>query len=147
MKNYARILVAIDYSDHGGQVLERALQLAADHDAALHLVHVVEYLPPMVMGEEPFPSADWVINEEQLLENARQQMQTIAAGIAALSVTRHVLIGTPRHELCRIAEQEKVDLVVSGSHGRHGVARILGSTASGLMHHLHCDLLLVRIAG
>jgi universal stress protein A len=147
MENYAKILVALDYSDQSNRIVERAQRLAEDHSAALHLVHVVEYLPPMMIGDEPFPSSVWTVNEEQLLENARVQMQAITARLSPLVVTEHVVIGVPRHELCTIAEQEKVDLMVAGSHGRHGLARLLGSTASGLVQHVPCDLLLVRIAG
>ena len=44
-----------------------------------------------------------------------------------------------------IAEEHAVDLIVIGSHGRHGLQRILGSTASGVLHTATCDVLAVRI--
>jgi len=146
MSDYKKILVALDFSDHADRVLARAIRLASDHGAALHLVHVLEYLPPMLVGDEPFPSSVWMIDEEQLLVNARERMKSFVASISGLSVTEHVVVGAPRQALCNMAVEEGIDLMVVGSHGRHGIARLLGSTASGLVHHAPCDLLLVRIA-
>lgn len=65
--------------------------------------------------------------------------------IQGLEVVSHVVLGNVRHELDVIAKQTGVDLIVVGSHGRHGFARLLGSTATALVHHVSCDLLLVRI--
>jgi universal stress protein A len=45
----------------------------------------------------------------------------------------------------RVAEEQQVDLVVTGSHGRHGLALILGSTANAILHGAKCDVLAVRI--
>ena len=45
--NYKTILMAHDFSDSGGRALERAAELARAHGATLHLLHVVEYLPPV----------------------------------------------------------------------------------------------------
>ena len=146
MNRYTKILVALDYSDHSDRVVERAEQLASVYEAELILVHVVEYLPPMVIGDEPFPSAVWTVDEEQLLENAREQMKVIAARLSGQVVVQQVVLGNPRHELCASARQHNADLMIAGSHGRHGIARLLGSTAAGLVHHTPCDLLLVRIA-
>lgn len=145
MDNYKKILVALDYSQYNDTLLARAVRLASDHGAALHLAHVVEYLPPLAIGDEPFPSTAWTVNEEQLLQHGREKMQAIADRLSPLDVTRHVLLGAPRHELCELAQQQTVDLMVAGSHGRHGISRLLGSTASSLVHHTPCDLLLVRI--
>lgn len=44
-----------------------------------------------------------------------------------------------------MAEDESTDLIIVGSHGRHGLALLLGSTASGVLHHSPCDVLAVRL--
>jgi nucleotide-binding universal stress UspA family protein len=75
MDDYKKILVALDFSSHSDKVLEQACRMARDHHAELLLVHIVEYLPPMVMGAEPFPSDLWVVDEKQLLETARNTMK------------------------------------------------------------------------
>jgi len=48
-------------------------------------------------------------------------------------------------EIIKIAEENNVDLIIVGSHGRHGLALLLGSTANGVLHHAKCDVLAVRI--
>lgn len=54
-------------------------------------------------------------------------------------------MGEPREEIIRIAEQENVDLIVVGSHGEHGLALLLGSTANSVLHYAKCDVLAVRL--
>jgi universal stress protein A len=54
-------------------------------------------------------------------------------------------MGSPKIEIIRVAKENKVDLIVVGSHGRHGLALILGSTANGVLHHANCDVLAVRL--
>ena len=53
--------------------------------------------------------------------------------------------GSPNDEIVRIAKQHQVDLIVTGSHARHGLALIMGSTANSVLHHAECDVLAVRI--
>ena len=53
--------------------------------------------------------------------------------------------GVPGQEIVRIAEQEHIDLIVVGSHGRHGLALLLGSTANSVLHHAGCDVMAVRL--
>ena len=57
----------------------------------------------------------------------------------------HVLIGQPAQEMHHFAKENDVDLTVVGSHGRHGLALVFGSTANGVLHGAVCDVLAVRI--
>ena len=54
-------------------------------------------------------------------------------------------MGSPKTEIVRVANENKVDLIIVGSHGRHGLALLLGSTANGVLHHATCDVLAVRL--
>ena len=56
-----------------------------------------------------------------------------------------VELGTPGHDIVRVADENNVDLIIVGSHGRHGFKRLLGSTANAVLHHAHCDVLAVRL--
>ncbi|BBI62758.1 hypothetical protein HSBAA_40640 [Vreelandella sulfidaeris] len=51
----------------------------------------------------------------------------------------------PDTEIHRFAEEHGVDLIVVGSHGRHGFALLLGSTSTGVLHGAQCDVLAVRV--
>ncbi|MCZ6869325.1 MAG: universal stress protein, partial [Gammaproteobacteria bacterium] len=57
----------------------------------------------------------------------------------------HVCVGNPASEIHRLSEAEGVDLVVMGTHGRHGLGLLLGSTANAVLHGVKCDVLAVRI--
>jgi universal stress protein A len=88
---------------------------------------------------------DWVLNEEELVKNAEQSLKTLQQEHGIPDAERLVLSGSPKHEIVRFAEEQNVDLIVIGSHGRHGIGRLLGSTAYPVLHHASCDVLAVRI--
>jgi universal stress protein A len=53
--------------------------------------------------------------------------------------------GQPRQEIHGLAKEQHCDLIVVGSHGRHGLALLLGSTANDILHGASCDVLAVRL--
>ena len=111
----------------------------------MHLVHVVEYLPPIVVGDEPVPAINMGIDETEMAERATVRLQEIADKLKLASCEQHVEIGTPKIEIIELAEKVGADLIVIGSHGRHGISRLLGSTANAVLHHTPCDVLAVRL--
>ncbi len=56
-----------------------------------------------------------------------------------------MVVGRPGSEIRRQAEENDADLIVIGSHGRHGIQLLLGSTANSVLHGAACDVLAVRI--
>jgi len=141
---YTHILLAVDFSPATEPTARRALDLARLYGARLSLVHVVEYLPVAMDSELMLPPMAGV--EEQLMENARRQLAKLAERLGIADAPRHVELGSTKLEILRLSEAERVDLIVVGSHGRHGLARMLGSTASAVLHGAHCDVLAVRAA-
>ncbi len=140
---YQHILTAVDFSPGTDAVVGRAEELAQRYMARLSLIHVVE---PMLMeytGELALPED--VNIERQLIESGEQRLREMGDRLHVKMPDRHVLIGSPRAEIVRVAEEEGVDLIVVGSHGRHGLALLLGSTATGVLHHAPCDVVAVRI--
>ena len=58
--------------------------------------------------------------------------------------TQHTLDVSPFHDICKIAEQAKSDLIVMGSHGRTGLSHVfLGSVAERVVRHAPCPVLVV----
>jgi universal stress protein A len=55
------------------------------------------------------------------------------------------MLGRPENEIHGLAEEINANLIVVGSHGRHGLALIFGSTANGVLHGAGCDVLAVRV--
>lgn len=142
MTTINNILVAVDTSDEADQVLATAVNLAKAHNAKISVMHVTQHVTAAY--------GQWVtyippINDEeiktQILSNlvARVEKQGLDSGCI------HIEFDRPVDAIVRRAKEENVDLIVVGSHGRHGVQLVLGSTANGVLHHAPCDVLAVRI--
>lgn len=80
-----------------------------------------------------------------MLEAEKERLNKLSEIMAIEPAQRWLVWGEPKQEIVRIAEQENVDLIVVGSHGRHGLALLLGSTANGVLHYAKCDVLAVRL--
>ncbi len=144
MNDYKHILLAIDFSAHSKQVAERAKRLAQINQARLGLVHIVDNLPIADAAYGPVIPLDVDFTDE-LVENAKKRLTQIAGELDIAEQDCWLEFGSPSYEIVRIAEEQNVDLIVVGSHGRHGLALLLGSTANSILHHAQCDVLAVRL--
>lgn len=143
MGDYRRLLAAVDLADDGAQVLERAKDLAQRYGAELNLIHVVEPLPIDAAGEAMMPPTTGI--ETELYENAQRRLAELSERLGLTAARRHVAIGYTKREILGYAEQHQIDLILVGSHGRHGLALLLGSTANAVLHGAPCDVMAVRI--
>lgn len=142
MARYTRILLAVDLSDESSQLAERAVDLARANQAQLSLIHVVEPLSFAYGGDVPM---DLSTIQEQLDEHARNKLNTYAEGLGYPVDKKFVVTGNTETEIHHVASNEETDLIIVGSHGRHGLALLLGSTANGVLHGAPCDVLAVRV--
>jgi universal stress protein A len=140
---YGHVLAAVDFSGGTEQVAARAAELAQRYMARLSLVHVVEPTLMEYTGELSLPED--VDVERQLMDTGQERMDELGERLHVKAKDRHVLSGPPRSEIVRLAEESDVDLIVVGSHGRHGLALLLGSTANAVLHYAPCDVVAVRI--
>jgi universal stress protein A len=138
---YRHILVAVDLTKDSHKVLERAVQIAERNKAKLSIMHTLEPLGFAYGGDIPM---DLTSIQDQLDEHAKQRLAEIADHHVARE-DQHVVVGMPDTEIHRFAEEHDVDLIVVGSHGRHGFALLLGSTSTGVLHGAQCDVLAVRV--
>lgn len=141
--DYQHILLAVDLSPEMAQVIERAVQLQEWCGARLTLVHVVEYMPMSYSGDLVLPE-DFDL-EGELVEIATKQMRALGDQLRVPAGQCLVEIGATGKTLLRVAREQGVDLVIIGSHGRHGIAALLGSTARTVVNGAGCDVLAVRI--
>jgi universal stress protein A len=142
MPNYKRLLVAIDLSDEANGVLERAAGMAAQHSAELHLLHVVEPLNLAYGGDIPM---DFSGVQQQLQDQAETALSDYAKHFNIPDDRCHLLSGRPDGQVHELCEAIDADLIIVGSHGRKGLALLLGSTANGVLHGANCDVLAVRV--
>lgn len=143
MSIYNRILLALDLSSNTELLCQKASKLAELYQAELLLAHVNEpIITDSAFDTLPALPPDF---EDTLLRNARERLENIAQQYAIDTQQIFLEVGDTRREIIRVAEEQKVDLIVVGSHGRHGVALLLGSTANAVLHHASCDVLAVRV--
>jgi len=84
--------------------------------------------------------------QQQQFDQARERLAVFADRYPGLTADqRHLAYGQPRQEVHRLAKEQGCDLVVVGSHGRHGLALLLGSTSNDILHGAPCDVLAVRL--
>ena len=140
--NYNILLMAIDLSDESEMVAERARALAGAFGSTLHVIHVIEPLSFAYGGDIPM---DFSGIQEEIHQQAKQQLANFAGECDIPEERQHIILGRPEVEIHSLAEEIGADLIVVGSHGRYGLALLMGSTANGVLHGATCDVLAVRV--
>lgn len=144
MNSYQHILVAVDLSVGSINIALKAQQLATMNQAKLSIIHVVEMTPFIDVNYDAVSFFNTDIYQS-LLINAETNLTRFINETNFNPQQNFLEQGDARDEIIRIAEENKVDLIVLGSHGRRGLALLLGSTANAVLHHAHCDVLAVRL--
>ena len=142
MAGYKKILVLLDLTDASEQIAAAGRDMAAYSNAAMVLLHVVEFVPAEPMGETLMPT---VQIEEDLEQRARAKLNELSARLGSRVSTR-VEAGNKKTEILRVAKEEAVDLIVLGSRVRHGLGILVNFTEDTVLHAAHCDVLAVRIS-
>ena len=142
MSSYKTLLMAVDLSDESATVAERAGALAAANGATLHIIHVIEPLSFAYGGDIPM---DFSGIQEEIHQQAKTQLAAFASDLNIDEDHQHIVLGRPEVEIHSTAEELGADLIVVGSHGRYGLALLMGSTANGVLHGAGCDVLAVRV--
>jgi universal stress protein A len=141
---YQHVLWATDLGEHGELIGARAADIAQRYGAKLSVLHVVAYLPPFELGGElALPSYPEI--EAQLIKQATVRLEGVAQKYNVETDRQNVVVGSPRHEIVRLARDKNVDLIVVGRHSRHGLGLLLGSVANGVLHSASCDVLAVKV--
>lgn len=146
LKPYNNIVVTIDFSPHSDLVLARAIELAQYYNAKLSLIHVIEHFTHMHFEYDLVMSAyDDGEMDQALFDNSISHLNQVANELNYPKIQQEVLWGSPKSTILSYAAAQNVDLIVTGSHGRHGFARLLGSTANGIVHNAKCDVMVVKL--
>ncbi len=143
MSIYKHLVLAVDFSPESAYIGERAKTMAEQCNAAITLVHVVEHVPLDLSNDLILAQPADIDNE--LIEDARGKLAEFAERLGLAGVEQRVELGATKNEILRIAEEREADLIVVGSHGRHGLALLMGSTANAVLHGAKCDVLAIRV--
>lgn len=137
--NIKKILVPVDFSSGSEAALNLATSLARDTGAKLLLMHVQITPLPVGGGEfmyvEPSPPTD----------ELRARLKNVLPKDPKIPVEHFLLTGDPADCIVKLAEDEKVDFIVLGTHGRRGLTRILmGSVAELVVRWAKCPVVTVK---
>ncbi|MGH8391493.1 MAG: universal stress protein [Pseudomonas sp.] len=139
---YEHILVAVDLTEECDPVIKRAVGLPGD-SVKLSLVHIVEPMAMAFGGDVPMDLSQL---QQQQFDQAKERLDRLINKYPALKKDQsHLTYGQPRQEIHHLAKEQGCDLIVVGSHGRHGLALLLGSTANDVLHGAPCDVLAVKL--
>ena len=137
--NIKRILFPTDFSHTGDAALAFATSLARESDGRMIIVHVQE--APMAYGGGemyygiPEPSTNELMD----------MLHDVKPTDSSVPVEYRLTTGDPADAVVRLAEDDNVDLIVLGSHGRTGLTRLLmGSVAEAIVRKAHCPVLVYK---
>jgi nucleotide-binding universal stress UspA family protein len=138
---YDVVLLATDGSTPASRAFDRAVTLAIETGATLHVLSVVD-----VGDLDPFTDADIDAVDELLRDAAETAVDDAAerAREAGVDVVTTVRVGVPHREICAYADEAAADVVVVGTHGRAGLSRaLLGSVAARVVRTSTVPVLVV----
>ena len=104
----------------------------------------------MIALQEEIPAGDGeapgiAVHREQIQQTAQVHLTEYGKSLEIPEENRHLVYGRPETEIHNVAREIGADLIVVGSHGRNGLALLLGSTSTGVLHGAVCDVLAVRV--
>ena len=140
------VLVPVDFSDTSDVALRYGREMTQAFGATLHVLHVVQepYSQPWAVEAYGFSLAalqeDWIKDAKIRLDQA-----IAAEDRTKLGSKTTIVLGHPVTEILRYADDEKVDLIVMGTHGRGPLGHmIMGSVAERVVRRAPCPVLTVR---
>jgi universal stress protein A len=142
MAAYKKILVLLDLTEGSERIAIAAREMAAHSNAAMVVLHVVEFVPSEPMGETLMPT---VQIEEDLAQRSQAKLNELSARLGLSQSAIRVESGNPKTEILRVAKEEAVDLIVLGSRLRHGLGILVNYPEDTVLHAAHCDVLAIRL--
>ena len=142
---YRNALVAIDLTEPAARsVLERARTLLAD-DADLTVVHVVEPQYVQYSFDPTFTGSMIASLEAEARRSAGRRVAELCEPFGISEDRQLILEGRAAQVLRETLRDGSYDLLIVGTHGRHGWRLMLGSTANALLHDTPTDIQVCRI--
>lgn len=144
MSIYNHILFAVDLINADDSlVVKKVREMQNATGAKLSIVHSIQF-PTDYGAMYDVPNvATW---EEGFEQSVKELFKKLATSLNVPEECRYIRNGIPRDQILELADEIGADLIIVGSHGRHGLGLLfLGSTANGVLHHAKCDVLAVRV--
>ena len=135
-----RVLAAVDATPRAERVVESAPELAHQYGAELVLFRAVDVPPDLPAAAATRPDRI----EPEILRMEEESLRAFAAMCKVTATTRVVASHEPWRAIVDAADALKADAIVIGSHGYHGLDRLLGTNASRVADRAHCLVVVVH---
>jgi nucleotide-binding universal stress UspA family protein len=147
MLRWKKVCCAVDFADPSRAAMVQAADVAKRFEAELTLLHAIA--PPAQAADDVLVSSRGVAAvEAERAQETLARWRADAERRAAQPVRTIVLWGDPVASIVRHVREERCDLLVVGTHGRSGVARLtLGSAAERIARQSPCPVLVVHDGG
>jgi nucleotide-binding universal stress UspA family protein len=141
-----KILFPTDFSEGSAQALQYAVDMTRRYGAKLYLLHVIYEISEGIGWYIPHMSMDELYKDIE--KGAKKELEKF--GVEELSSLKDIeyrtVMGTPHKEIIKFANDNKIDLIIIGTHGRKGIDKIIfGSTAEHVVRYAPCPVLTVRL--
>jgi nucleotide-binding universal stress UspA family protein len=138
------VLVGVDFSELSIEALDLGQNMVAESQGELHVVHVL----PLQPSDGPVPTvATRELRYAELTAEVQGKLEGLVDGVPAAvrRIALHVRVGRADIEIAQLASDVGGDLIIVGTHGLPGLARlVLGSVSEGLVRHATCAVLSYR---
>jgi len=137
------VLFATDFSATSESALPYATAICRRFRSTLHLLHVVSEASLLMMtGGVDYVSMGTIYEDAH--NEAKDKLDQIAAHFETIPHHNYVRHGVIWKNLAELIEQNEINLIVVGTHGRTGLGKLLlGSVAESILHHASCPVLTV----
>ncbi len=135
-----RVLAAVDATPRAARVVESASDLAHQYGAELVLFRAIDVPPDLPAAAATQPNRI----EPEILRMEEESLRAFAAMCKVKATTRVVASHEPWRAIVEAADAMKADAIVIGSHGYHGLDRLLGTNASRVADRAHCLVVVVH---
>lgn len=137
---FKKLICATDFSDLSNQAMPYGVALAREFDAKLYICHILGLPSTAIYGEILLDPAE---QQEKAINHAHDKIRELIDD-RPIAWEPLVVAGHTADEIARQAEEKHADLVITATHGRSGLKRIiLGSVVERLIHTLTCPILAI----
>ena len=139
-----KIIVPVDFSKHSEYALKTAAFLAKKNDAEIIILHMLELLPDVTLTESVIEQQERVVFLIKLAENRFKKFiqKDYLKNLKVTPIIKHFKVFS---EINEIADQEKADLIVMGSHGSSGFEELfIGSNTQKVIRHAKIPVLVIK---
>lgn len=143
---YSNILIAVDLTDEAEEVLAAARNIVEQQTAPqVSAITIIRPLAQSYGGLDVGAMSSGLNLQADMRKQVVAKLNNLAKEYGIDPANTTVITGSPAAEVRNHANQIGADLIVIGTHGRHGFGLLLGSTANGVLHGVQCDVLVVKI--